>query len=145
MTNVLFLGLGIQLQSPPRRDASNSWLHRWTSAHTPGKELALKATMPNRTSEKLLVSANKRQVLFSLSKLSLIFKLAVTKLEGWRHCAPKISQSRLFTYSNTRHFLTQLMFVNFVNRAKLRNFVFTKGFFIHMLIYGRPHVTKINI
>ena len=43
----------------------------------------------------------------------------------------------------TRNFRKQLIFVNFVNWANLRKFVFSKGFFKHILIGERPNLRKL--
>ena len=50
-------------------------------------------------------------------------------------------------YCKTRKFPygKQLILVNFVNCAKLRELVFTKGFFTQILLNGRPQFTQISI
>ena len=54
------------------------------------------------------------------------------------------TESKVF-YCKTRNFRKRLIFVNFLNWADLLKLVFTKGFFIHILITGRPQFTKICI
>ena len=46
-------------------------------------------------------------------------------------------------YCKSRSFRTRLIFVNFVNCVKLRKLVFTKCFFMHILIDGWPNLLKL--
>ena len=48
-------------------------------------------------------------------------------------------------FCKTKNFRARLIFVNFINSAKFRKSVFTKGFFIDVLIDGRPQSTNVRI
>ena len=56
-----------------------------------------------------------------------------------------LSDGQFVPHWKTRDFRERLFFVNFVNWANLRKFIFTKGFFKHILIGERPQFTKIKI